>query len=75
MVARLLSEGVGKTLPTLYFGLVGLLVNIPVNYVLMHGHLGFPALGAVGCGLRARWSQPGRLTFRRGMPSSVAPAL
>ncbi|MEE8368235.1 MAG: MATE family efflux transporter [Thermoanaerobaculia bacterium] len=50
MVARLLSEGVGKTLPTLYFGLVGLLVNIPVNYVLMHGHLGFPALGAVGCG-------------------------
>ena len=50
MVARLLSEGVGKTLPTLYFGLVGLLVNIPINYVLMHGHLGFPALGAVGCG-------------------------
>jgi MATE family multidrug resistance protein len=50
MVARLLSEGVGKTLPTLYFGLLGLLVNIPVNFVLMHGRFGFPALGAVGCG-------------------------
>jgi MATE family multidrug resistance protein len=50
MVGRLLSEGLGKTRPTLYFGLIGLLVNVGANWVLMYGRFGFPVLGAVGCG-------------------------
>ena len=50
MVLRNMSEGLGATRPTLYFGLVGLAVNVPANWVLMYGRLGFPALGAVGCG-------------------------
>lgn len=34
----------------MYVALIGLLVNIPANYVLMYGKLGFPELGAVGTG-------------------------
>ena len=33
------------------YGFAGALLNIPLNYVLMFGHLGVPALGTVGCGL------------------------
>ena len=50
MVLRNMSEGLGATRPTLYFGLVGLAVNVPADYVLMYGKLGLPALGAEGCG-------------------------
>ena len=30
--------------------IAGLLINIPINYVLIYGKFGFPELGAVGCG-------------------------
>lgn len=50
MVLRNMSEGLGATRPTLYFGLLGLAVNAPADWVLMYGKLGFPALGAEGCG-------------------------
>jgi MATE family multidrug resistance protein len=50
MVLRNMSEGLGATRPTLYFGLLGLAVNVPADWVLMYGKLGLPALGAVGCG-------------------------
>ena len=50
MVLRGMSEGMGATRPTLYFGLVGLAVNIPADWVLMYGKFGLPALGAKGCG-------------------------
>ncbi len=50
MVLRNTSEGLGATRPTLYFGLLGLAVNVGANWLLMYGRLGFPALGAVGCG-------------------------
>lgn len=50
LVLRFLSEGLGDTRPTLYFGIVGLAVNAAGNYLLMYGHLGLPALGVVGCG-------------------------
>lgn len=49
-VLRFFSEGTGQTRPTMYIGLIGIVINIPLNYVLMFGKLGFPALGAVGCG-------------------------
>ena len=47
---RFFSEGTGKTQPTMFYGVAGALLNIPLNYVLMFGKLGFPALGTVGCG-------------------------
>lgn len=49
-VLRNFSEGLSFTLPTMIIGFIGLLVNIPANYVLIHGKFGLPQLGAVGCG-------------------------
>ena len=47
---RFFSEGTGHTRPTMYIGLMGIMFNIPLNWVLMFGKLGLPALGARGCG-------------------------
>ncbi|MDT8322378.1 MAG: MATE family efflux transporter [Xanthomonadales bacterium] len=47
---RFFSEGSGHTKPTMFYGVAGALLNIPLNYVLMFGKLGVPALGTVGCG-------------------------
>jgi MATE family multidrug resistance protein len=40
----------GISSPVMYFGFVGLAVNVVANYGLIYGHWGLPALGAVGCG-------------------------
>ena len=50
LMLRFFSEGSGFTRPTMYMGLLGILLNVPLNYVLMFGKLGFPQLGAQGCG-------------------------
>jgi len=50
LVLRFFSEGAGYTKPTMYIGVAGILANIPLNYVLMFGKAGFPAMGAVGAG-------------------------
>lgn len=50
LLLRFTSEGVGATRPVLYFGLLGLPVNAAADWVLMYGKLGFPAMGAAGCG-------------------------
>lgn len=50
MALRFFNEGMSVTRPSMYFALIGVLVNIPANYILMYGKLGFPQLGAVGCG-------------------------
>ena len=42
---RSYTEALGDTRPVLWISVIGLLVNIPVNYVLIYGKLGFPALG------------------------------
>lgn len=47
---RYFNEGLSVTRPAMYVALVGVLVNIPANYVLMYGKLGLPQLGAVGTG-------------------------
>lgn len=47
---RYFSEGLSITRPAMWVALVGLLVNIPANYILMYGKFGFPQLGAVGTG-------------------------
>jgi MATE family multidrug resistance protein len=51
MLLRFFSEGTGHTRPTMIYGVAGALLNIPLNYVLMFGKLGMPALGTVGCGI------------------------
>ncbi|GEM79438.1 MATE family efflux transporter [Vibrio superstes] len=43
-------EGMNNTKVSMIVSVIGLLINIPVNYVLIYGKLGFPELGAVGCG-------------------------
>ena len=50
LMLRFFSEGSGYTRPTMYMGLLGILLNVPLNYVLMFGKYGFPQLGAQGCG-------------------------
>ncbi|MDY6918788.1 MAG: MATE family efflux transporter [Pseudomonadota bacterium] len=50
LALRSLTEGMSYTAPVMVVSLLGLAVNVPVNYVLIHGELGFPALGGVGCG-------------------------
>jgi len=47
---RYFSEGLSVTRPAMFIAVIGLLVNIPANYVLMFGKMGFPQLGAVGTG-------------------------
>lgn len=49
-VLRCFSDGLGRTRPSMMIGLLGLLLNIPLNYVFIYGHFGMPALGGPGCG-------------------------
>jgi MATE family multidrug resistance protein len=51
LLLRYFSEGTGHTRTTMLYGVAGALLNIPLNYVLMFGKLGMPALGTVGCGI------------------------
>ena len=44
-VARNQCEGLAKTKPGMLMGFIGLLVNIPVNYIFIYGHFGMPELG------------------------------
>ncbi len=48
---RGLSEGLSLTRPSMYFSLGGLLLLVPLGYVLMFGRLGIPPQGAHGCGV------------------------
>ncbi len=49
-VLRCFSDGLGHTRPSMMIGIGGLLLNIPLNYVLIYGHFGMPAMGGAGCG-------------------------
>jgi MATE family multidrug resistance protein len=51
LVLRNYAEGLSYTKPTMIISIIGLLINIPANYVFIYGTLGFPALGGAGCGL------------------------
>jgi len=48
---RGLSEGLSLTRPSMYFSLAGLVVLVPLGYVLMFGKLGIAPQGAHGCGM------------------------
>src|SRR5690606_39459413 len=49
-VLRCFSDALGHTRPSMVIGLLGLLLNIPLNYIFIYGKLGVPAMGGVGCG-------------------------
>ena len=48
---RGLSEGLSLTRPSMYFGFSGLVLLVPLGYVLMFGKLGLAPQGAHGCGI------------------------
>jgi len=61
---RYLSEGLHWTVPTMLIGFGGLLVLLPLGYVLTYGAFGLPELGAGGLGIASAimlWLQA--LTF------------
>lgn len=49
--ARAYCEAMGNTSATLYFGVLAVILNVPLNYVLIFGKFGMPALGGIGCGV------------------------
>ncbi len=60
LAMRYLSDGLHWTLPTMLLGFGGLLVLVPLGYVLTFGLLGFPELGAGGLGIASAvmmWAQ------------------
>ena len=48
---RFTTEGIGFMRPIMYTSLFALTCNVFLNYVLIYGHFGVPAFGAVGCGI------------------------
>jgi len=51
LALRFTTEGIGITKPIMYVSVFALVCNVFLNWVLIFGNLGAPALGAVGCGL------------------------
>ena len=51
LALRFTTEGIGYTKPIMFTSAFALVFNVFLNYVLMFGHFGAPALGVVGCGL------------------------
>ncbi len=51
LVLRNYSEGLSFTRPTMIISIVGLIINIPANYIFIYGEFGMPALGGAGCGI------------------------
>lgn len=50
-VLRCQCEGLSKTKPGMVISFIGVLINIPLNYIFIYGKFGMPELGGVGCGL------------------------
>ena len=46
-----MNEGIGRTVPIMMVVTAVLPLNVMLNYGFLFGRLGFPALGAPGCGL------------------------
>ena len=59
------AAAVGRTQEVMWIGLGGLLLNIPLNYILIYGKLGLPKLGGAGCGFATAAEQGAALLLRR----------
>lgn len=49
-VLRFVGAATGRTVPIMVLSVAALPLNAVLNWMLMYGRLGVPALGAVGCG-------------------------
>lgn len=49
-ILRSFSEGGGRSKPAMIINVGALLLNIPLNYIFIHGLYGAPKLGGAGCG-------------------------
>jgi len=47
---RQISEATGASMQSMTIGLLAAMLNIPLDYVLIYGKFGFPALGVAGAG-------------------------
>lgn len=47
---RGLTDGLGHTRVIMAFSVLSTAINLPLNYILIYGKLGLPAMGGVGCG-------------------------
>ncbi len=45
------ASSLNRPKPIMWVSVLGLLLNIPLNYIFIHGLFGMPALGGAGCGL------------------------
>ena len=64
IVLRQTLQAMGRVAPIVWAVVIGNLANLLFNWALIHGHLGMPALGAVGSGWAsslARWVMAGAL--------------
>lgn len=48
---RSYTDGMSLTKPAMVIGFLGLLFNIPLNWIFVYGKFGVPAMGGVGCGV------------------------
>lgn len=50
-VLRSYCEALGRPEPVTIISIIGLLADIPLNYIFIHGKLGMPEMGGAGCGV------------------------
>ncbi len=48
---RSFTDGMSLTKPAMVIGFIGLILNIPLNWIFVYGKFGAPELGGVGCGV------------------------
>ena len=51
LALRYTTEGLGHTRPAMYASVLGLAATVLLDYILVFGKFGLPALGALGCGI------------------------
>lgn len=51
LVMRNYTESMSLTKPAMIISVLGLMINIPANYIFIYGELGLPAFGGAGCGI------------------------
>ncbi|WP_428773533.1 MATE family efflux transporter [Vibrio sp.] len=48
---RSLTDGMSLTKPAMVIGFIGLLLNIPLNWIFVYGKFGITPYGGIGCGI------------------------
>ena len=48
---RCMNDGLSNPKPAMIITFIGLLLNIPLNYIFIFGKFGLPEMGSVGCGV------------------------